>query len=139
MDIRSQLLRDEGDKPSVYQDQFGYWTIGVGFLIDARKGGKLPPAVRDFWLDYVIDERRRALRAALPWFDRLDDVRKAVLLNMSYQLGVAGVLGFSATLARVRDGRYADAANSMLQSLWAKQTPERARRLSRQMETGEWQ
>lgn len=36
--------------PHAYQDSLGYWTIGVGFLIDGRKGGRLPDAVRDFVL-----------------------------------------------------------------------------------------
>lgn len=138
-DTKSQLRRDEGDVPYFYLDHLGYATIGVGFLIDKRKGGSLPPAVRDFWLDWLIDEKRRALRNALAWFDRLDDVRKGVLLNMAYQLGVPGLLEFHATLALVRDGHYDQAADEMLDSDWARQTPERAKRLSRQMKTGEWQ
>ena len=138
MDIRAQLIRDEGDQPSVYQDSLGYWTIGVGFLIDRRKGGRLPSVVRDYWLDFLVDANRRALRSALPWYDRLDVVRQGVLLNMAYQLGVAGLLAFSETLARVRDGRYTEAGIAMLQSDWAKQTPQRAVRLSEQMKTGLW-
>jgi len=42
-------------------------------------------------------------------------------------------------LAAVRDERFANAAALMLQSLWAKQTPARANRMARQMESGEWQ
>lgn len=137
--LRAQLLRDEGSRSTVYRDSLGYWTIGAGFLVDARRGGGLPDAVRDVWLDYLVDEREQALRAALPWFDRLDEVRQGALLNMAYQLGVAGLLGFRATLARIRDGRYADAANEMLRSTWAMQTPDRARRVALQIETGEWQ
>jgi lysozyme len=139
VNLRQQLIRDEGDKPSVYVDSLGFFTVGVGFLVDARKGGKLPPAVRDFWLDYLINERRTALNAALPWFKTLDPVRQDALLNMAYQLGVGGLLDFKTTLARVRDQRYADAANSMLDSLWAKQTPARAKRLALQISTGERQ
>lgn len=137
--LQDQLRRDEGDKESVYQDQLGFATIGIGFMIDARKGGKLPPAVRDFWFDHIIGEREEALRKAFPWFERLDEARQGALLNMSYQLGVAGLLAFNATLASIRDERYADAAQHMLESLWARQTPARARRLARQIETGEWQ
>lgn len=137
--LQQSIIRDEGDQPSVYQDNLGYWTLGIGFLVDARKGGVLPPEVRDFWFNYIIGDREDALRAALPWFATLDEARQGVLLNMAYQLGSEGVLKFTDTLAKVRDGRYADAANAMLQSDWAKQTPKRAKRLSDQMESGQWQ
>ena len=36
--IRSLLKRDEGVKLSAYQDSESFWTIGIGRLIDARKG-----------------------------------------------------------------------------------------------------
>src|SRR3546814_2848207 len=35
------LNREEGRIPHAYQDSLGYWTIGVGRLIDKRKGGRL--------------------------------------------------------------------------------------------------
>lgn len=43
--IKKQLIRDEGNVPYAYSDSLGYLTIGVGFLIDKRKGGRLPEAV----------------------------------------------------------------------------------------------
>jgi lysozyme len=58
---------------------------------------------------------------------------------MAFQMGLKGLLAFSTTLSHIRVGRYDEAAVAMLESIWAKQTPERAIRLSKQMETGEWQ
>jgi lysozyme len=138
-DVRTQVVAEEGVVYSAYLDSLGYWTLGVGFLIDRRKGGVIPQPVLDYWLDFEIDKRRRALRAALPWFDRLDDVRKSALLNMAYQLGVDGLLAFSKALARIRDERWEDAKTELLDSIWAKQTPERAKRMAEQIRTGEWQ
>jgi lysozyme len=86
-----------------------------------------------------IADREQALRLSLPWFDSLDEPRQAVLVNMAFQLGVVGLLQFKDTLSRVREGNYAGAAAAMLQSKWALQTPERAKRLAIQMETGVWQ
>jgi type II secretory pathway component PulF len=40
--------------------------------------------------------------------------------------------------AMVQAGDYESAAKGMLQSLWARQTPERAARMAKQMRTGEW-
>lgn len=137
--LRQQLRAEEGVVPHAYQDHLGYWTIGVGRLIDKRKGGRLRDDEIDLLLDNDIAEKTAEVRAALPWFDRLNEARQAVLIGMAFQMGTEGLLKFQQTLAAIRDERYAHAANLMLQSLWAKQTPARARRMARQMETGEWQ
>jgi len=137
--LAQQLRRDEGTRVAAYQDHLGYWTIGVGRLIDARKGGGLRPDEIDYLLANDIKDRRVALAAALPWFSALDEARQGVLLNMSFQLGTAGLLGFKNTLEQVRLGHYKTAAAMMMQSKWAKQTPERAQRLAKQMSEGTWQ
>lgn len=138
-DLITQLNRDEGRKRCAYQDHLGYWTIAVGRLIDARKGGGLRDDEIDYLLRNDITDRINALHKEFPWFQNLDDARKGVLLNMAFQLGTAGLIGFKNTLENVACGAYSQAAKMMLQSLWAKQTPERAKRLSIQMETGIWQ
>jgi lysozyme len=135
----SQLRRDEGEVLHAYQDHLGYWTIGVGILIDQRRGGGLLPEESEFILQNRVRQRREAVAKSLPWFSQLDDARQGVLLNMSFQLGVAGLLAFKNTLEHVRLGQYSKAAELMLQSKWASQTPARASRLAKQMETGEWQ
>jgi lysozyme len=40
-------------------------------------------------------------------------------------------------LEALRTGDYADAADEMLDSAWARQTPARAQRLAQQMRTGQ--
>lgn len=136
--LPAQLRRDEGVKRSAYQDHLGFWTIGVGRLIDGRKGGGLRDNEIALLLANDIEDRVKALTDALPWFAGLDPIRQAVLLNMAFQLGTAGLLAFSTTLAHVRAGRYYEASQSMLKSKWATQTPERALRLADQMKGGQW-
>lgn len=139
-DLERQLRGDEGVRRCVYKDSLGYDTIAVGRLVDSRKPGA---GLRDDEITYLlhndIDDRINALMKALPWFQNLDDARQGVLLNMSFQLGVDGLLAFKNTLAAVQGGRYDEAAFDMTQSKWAQQTPERAKRLSEQMRTGLWQ
>lgn len=135
----TQLRRDEGEILSAYQDHLGYWTIGVGILIDQRKGGGLLPEESEFILQNRVRQRREAVAKAFPWFSTLDEARQGVLLNMSYQLGVDGLKGFKNTMEAVRLGNYDKASEMMLLSKWASQTPERAKRLAKQMRTGEWQ
>jgi lysozyme len=135
-----QLRGDEGVKETAYRDHLGYLTIGVGRLIDPRKEGSgLRPDEISYLLNNDIDDRIEQLTRRLPWFQNLDDARRGVLLNMSFQMGVDGLLGFKNTLELVRQGKYENAAHAMGQSLWAKQTPERAERMCEQMRSGLWQ
>lgn len=134
--LTKELRRDEGVVPFAYEDHLGNLTIGVGRLIDKRKGGGLSDAEIDFLLSNDIDRFEKQVIDALPWYSRLDDVRQRVLVNMAFNLGIAGLLGFKNTLAMVESGNYVGAAKGMLASKWATQVGERARRLARMMETG---
>lgn len=137
--IESMLHREEKEVLHAYQDHLGYWTIGVGILIDKRKGGGLLPEESAFILSNRVRITRAKIIAALPWFTRLTEPRQAVLVGMAYQMGVSGLLKFVNTLKHVERGQYDMAANGIRASLWAKQTPARAERMAQQMTTGEWQ
>jgi lysozyme len=138
MDSYTQLKRDEGEVLHAYQDHLGYWTIGVGILIDQRKGGELRPEESEFIFRNRLKLFDAELSRRLPWISRLDPARRGVLLNMRFQMGITGLLGFKNTLALVEAGKYQDAAVNMLKSKWAQQTPARANRLSLQMASGDW-
>lgn len=139
VDLKQQLIRDEGAVGHAYHDSFGFLTIGVGRLIDERRGGGLSPDEIDYLLDNDIKAKTHEVLQALPWAARLSEPRRAVLVNMAFQLGTKGLLAFHRTLGSIEDGQYGDAAVEMLDSTWAKQTPARAMRLAVQMESGEWQ
>lgn len=139
MNLRNQLLRDEGLVRHAYQDSEGYWTIGVGRLIDKRKGGGLTDSECMYLLDNDISRTVDELQTALPWTESLDEARRGVLLNMAFNMGVPTLLQFRKTLALVRMGKYSDASREMLDSRWARQVGDRAKRLSVQMATGDWQ
>jgi lysozyme len=138
VDLKQQLIRDEGIVKHAYQDSLGFTTIGVGRLIDARRGGGLSDSEVDYLLTNDIEETTEQVLAALPWASKLSEPRRAVLINMAFQLGIRGILGFHRMLGSVEDGQYDEAAMEMADSLWAQQTPERAKRLAKQMLTGEW-
>lgn len=139
MSLAKMLEDEEGRKGSAYQDSLGFWTIGIGRLIDARKGGRLTDDEIDYLLANDIRRKTAECRAAIDWFNELDPVRQDVVVAMAFQMGVAGLMQFKQTLAYLRDQRWAQAAGQMLQSTWAKQTPARAARMARQIETGERQ
>lgn len=139
MNIIEQLKRDEGVMLHAYQDHLGYWTIGVGFLIDERKNGGLRIEEIDFILQNRLAILTKELAIKLPWFLDLSTARQGVLVNMAFQLGVNGLLAFKNTLALIQQGKYFQAATEMLNSKWAKQTPKRANRLAEQMRLDKWQ
>lgn len=134
-----RLTRGHEDTiPHAYQDSLGYWTIGVGHLIDKRKGGKLPPEIVEALYDYDYNEKFYALSRRLPWFTRLSEVRQAVLVDMAFNLGVQGLMGFTKTLTHLEAGEYQLAAKEMLKSEWRSQVGNRARRLAAMMSTNRW-
>lgn len=135
----TRLLRgDEGEVLTVYKDHLGYDTLGVGRLVDSRKGGGISVVESAYLLANDIASKSEDLYRRLPWVTSLDAARQGVLISMAFQMGVDGLLGFKNTLVLVRIADYNGAAKGMLNSLWAKQTPERAFRMAEQMRLGEW-
>ena len=137
-DLLQKQLEDEEDKRScVYKDHLGYYTIGIGRLVDSRKGAR---GLRDveikFMLDNDVEELVGDINSMLPWFSKLDAVRQDVIIMMAFQMGLQGMLAFNTTLGFVKDGEYEEASKQMLKSRWAKQTPDRAKRMAEQMRTG---
>ena len=128
--VAADLRSDEGWRESVYQDHLGFWTIGYGFLVDARKQGRIPKEVADYWLAHEIDRVDTRLSNALPWYESAPEPIQRALMNMGYQLGVSGLLRFRRTLSLIEAGKYEDAADEALRSRWADQTPNRAKRVT---------
>ena len=136
----------EGLRLYPYNDHLDYATIGYGHLIAKRpvkdsdhqawQGFKKEDAERLLLKDML--KHNSELDSVLPWVKDVDDVRKTVLYGMAFQMGVPGLLGFVNTLKAVREKRFDDAANGMLNSLWAKQTKDRAKILAGRMRTGKY-
>jgi lysozyme len=133
------LRGEEGEVLSEYKDHLGYSTIGVGRLIDKRKGGGITTEEAAYLLGNDVDKVTAQLDKRLPWWTKLDEARQGVLVNMAFQMGIDGLLGFKNTLNMIKAGQYESAARGMLQSKWAQQTPSRAKRMAEQMRTGVWQ
>lgn len=135
MTLKEQLVRDEGLRLKPYQDSVGKTTIGVGRnLTDVG----ISKAEAMLMLEADIYKAESNVRDALPWVTNLDEVRRSVLVNMCFNMGIGGLLGFRNTLALIKDGKYGEAAHNMLDSKWARQVGDRAKRLAEQMTTGEW-
>lgn len=132
--LRAQLIRHEGVVNHAYQDHLGFLTIGVGRLIDERRGGGLSDDEVMYLLDNDIDKFTHALQSQLDFFNDLNATQQQALVNMAFQLGVNGLLSFKNTLGLMRSGRYAEAHAEALKSRWAKQTPNRAAEVAAMLE-----
>lgn len=139
-----QLKTDEGLRLSAYLDTVGVWTIGYGHTgPEVKRGLTWTREKAEAALVEDILEHNAQLAEALPWVGGLDPVRRRVLQNMAFNLGIGsaatgkGLLGFKNTLEFVRTGQYDKAADGMLASKWARQVGNRAVRLAKQMRTGQ--
>lgn len=137
-ELIAQLRRDEGERLSVYFDTLGFATIGIGRMVDARRGGGITREESTYLLMNDINKIDRQLQERLPWVVTLTPERRGVLMNMAFQLGIDGLMSFKRTLAFVQQGEYAKAAEAMLASKWATQTPDRAKRLTQQLLSSAW-
>lgn len=138
--LAAELEGDEGRRRSAYQDHLGYLTIGVGRLIDARRGGGLSDDEIDYLLRNDITRRAEELATRWPAFLAIaatEPVRARGILNMAFQLGVDGLLGFHNSIAYLERRQWREAAANLRLSLWAKQTPARAARVIGMIETGQ--
>jgi lysozyme len=128
--IVDDLKRDEGFVRHAYADHLGFLTIGYGRMIDQKRGGGISQAEADFLLKNDIQRVYSEVMTALPWALKLTEGRQRALVNMAFQMGIGGLLGFKNTLALIKAGKYTDAADNALKSKWASQTPIRARRVA---------
>lgn len=138
--MAAELEDDEGRRKSAYKDHLGYLTIGVGRLIDERRGGGLSDDEIDYLLRNDITRRAEELATRWPAFLAIaatEPVRARGILNMAFQLGVDGLLGFHNSIAYLERRQWREAAANLRLSLWAKQTPARAARVIGMIETGQ--
>ena len=133
--IKEQLVRHEGLRLKPYRCTAGKQTIGVGRNLD---DSGISQSEAYIMLINDIMNCEKQLQAKIPdIYNGLDEVRKSVLLNMCFNLGISGLLGFKNTLAFVKAGDWERAANGMLASKWAKQVGMRAIELSELMRKGQ--
>lgn len=133
--LRVQLARHEGTRNRMYLDGRGVPTIGIGHnLRDVPISDRAVAVI----FDDDASDALADLETRLPWALGLSEPRQAVLVNMIFNLGVAGLLGFHRMLHACAAGKYDTAAAEMRASEWAGQVGDRAIELAEQMATGEW-
>src|SRR5271169_1879870 len=114
----SLIVKHEGLRLSVYPDSLGYLTIGFGRLIDSRKGGGISTAEAYLLLSNDIRDKKADLDTELPWWRGLDQVRQDALVDLTFDLGIQNLLGFTHALSCLAQKDYQSAAEGFRNSLW---------------------
>ena len=126
-ELREAVKLSEGYRARVYKDTLGIDTIGYGFAI---KDLELDKDICDMILDKKLNKLIKDVDNKFSFMDDIAVEAQDVVYEMCYQLGINGFSKFKKTIAYLRDENYEMAAIEMLDSRWAKQTPNRAKRLS---------
>jgi lysozyme len=129
-----QLVHHEGLRLKPYRCSAGKLTIGVGRnLEDVGLTEEEALLLLGNDISRVITE----LDQNIPAFSSLDEIRKRVLVDMGFNLGINRLMKFRRMLAALEAGDWSQAAVEMMDSRWARQVGSRAERLKLMMETGE--
>lgn len=135
MSLIENIKTHEGFRDHIYKDSLGKATIGYGFLVSALSpdelalnNGKTEPMgkeVADKILNLKLKKLGKRLFQCLPWLGSKPQNVQDTLIEMAYQLGLAGLMGFRHTLSCIEAGDYAQAARNLRASLLYRQTPKR--------------
>ncbi len=158
--LKDQLILHEGIKLRPYKCPANKWTIGVGRnledvglsgdeqlklfgtsglnkkeVIDGLLARGITKEEALFLLDNDIKKCTADVKR-FPWFESLDPVRQKVIIDMRFNLGLAGLMGFKRMLGALEAEDYVKAAEEMKDSKWYWEVGNRSRRLVKMMATG---
>lgn len=122
MSLIEDIKQEEGFSGVGYKCTEGFDTIGYGTRLPLSKEES----------ELILEYRLKIMKSQLTgYLYNLDIKQEAwdILFNMAYQLGVRGVLNFKKMIKALEKQDYKTAAKEGLDSLWHKQTPNRAKRL----------
>lgn len=133
--LKKSIKKHEGLRLKPYKCTAGKLTIGYGRNLE-DKG--ITKKTANILLDVDIEYFTRKLSEVFLirhflHFNSLPEHVQEVLVEMSFQIGVPGLMKFKKTIEFIKEGNYTRASTEMLYSKWAKQTPKRAQTLSKKM------
>lgn len=131
--VKAQLIRHEGCRLKPYKDTVGKLTIGIGRNLDDNG---ISQDESDLMFENDVKRAIKDCQTLFHNFDLFSDNRKAVVVNMMFNMGYHKLSEFKLTIAAIESGNFQTASDEMLDSLWAKQVGSRAKELSELMRTG---
>ena len=138
--LMKELIADEGFEYEIYLDHLYHPTFGVGHLITEKDeeyeqevGTPVSEQRIRECLDNDMDIVCQELDMNEPWWRGLDDNRKRILANMCFNLGYPRLSRFKKFLHALHLQNFEEAALEMMDSKWATQVGDRAKKLRDRM------
>ena len=138
--LMESVKKHEGYRNKVYLDTLGKRTVGVGHL-----------CVEDFWeddkeyeetflMEILAEDLQNAIKGARELKEEhsctdIDEIAQEIIVEMVFQLGKNGVSKFKNMWKALSEHNYTGASYEMLDSKWAKQTPNRAKSMAELMKS----
>lgn len=146
--IIERIKEYEGFSVEPYLCPAKKWTVGYGYNYEDR--GFTTADITEILKNGFTGEFAEKLlerdvekctkdAELLPFYSSLNDARRAVVIDMIYQLGIGGFKKFKKMQERLSAGDYAGAAKEMVNSKWYTQSGRRSRTNVKQMQEGTWQ
>ena len=135
--LKKELISDEGCVLSIYEDHLGYKTVGIGHLIlptDEEWGRSVGTPITQTRADELLFYDMNVVLKECEdnfhnnWRDWPEEV-KLIIANMAFNLGLPRLKKFQKMFTALNKGDYETAAKEGLDSKWADQVYNRARRL----------
>jgi lysozyme len=131
--IKDHFIFEEGYRNKSYRDTEGLWTIGIGHLLGADNqyqnlvwsDEKIHNVFEQDFQEAVKTAKKLALN-----FDSLPAKTQIGLIDMSFNLGYRRLSKFYQTLKFINEGKLEEAAAQALKSKWARQLPNRSKRVA---------
>ena len=138
--LMESVKKHEGYRNKVYLDTLGKRTVGVGHL-----------CVEDFWeddkeyeekflMEILAEDLQNAIKGARELKEEhsctdIDEIAQEIIVEMVFQLGKNGVSKFKNMWKALSEHNYTGASYEILDSKWAKQTPNRAKSMAELMKS----
>nr|BAR32469.1 Phage-related lysozyme (muraminidase) (COG3772) [uncultured Mediterranean phage uvMED] len=142
LNLLNQLRRHEGLRLKPYHCSENFLSLGYGRNLETNG---ISEAEAEFMLSNDLIACERELKDE-GWYNQLDETRRAVVLNMAFNLGKPKLMQFKKFIGALSDDDYETASKEMItgsdgvsESKWASQVGKRAYELAEQMRTGQWQ
>ena len=142
LNLLNQLRRHEGLRLKPYHCSENFLSLGYGRNLETNG---ISEAEAEFMLSNDLIACEKELKDE-GWYNQLDETRRAVVLNMAFNLGKPKLMQFKKFIGALSDDDYETASKEMItgsdgvsESKWASQVGKRAYELAEQMRTGQWQ
>ena len=138
--LMESVTQHEGYRNKVYLDTLGKRTVGVGHLCTEDWWEDDKEYEEEFLMKILEEDLQEAIEGASTLMlqhdcSDIDEKAHEIIIEMVFQLGMTGVSKFKNMWKALSEHNYTGASYEMLDSKWAKQTPNRAKSMAELMKS----